>query len=70
MFYSKNMKYLTKTRGINQNQLALKLEITRQSINTMINATDPKASTLIKISRIYNITIDDLLLKDLEKEGI
>ena len=65
-FYAKNMQFLTKTK-INQNRLAEIMGITRQSINKMINATDPKAETLIKISEIYNVSIDDLLKKDLSK---
>ncbi len=69
MFYTKNLKYLTKNTPINQNQLAQKLGITRQSINKMINAEDPKASTLLKISEIYNVSIDLLLKADLEQSN-
>ena len=65
-FFTNNLKYLTKTR-INQNQLAEKLGITRQAITTMLKTEDPKASTLIKLSEIYNVSIDDLLKKDLSK---
>ena len=65
-YFKKNIRYLTKTK-INQNQLAEKLGITRQSITTMLKTEDPRASTLIKISEIYNISIDDLLKKDLSK---
>ena len=63
-YFTKNIKYLTKTK-INQNQLAEKLGITRQSITTMLKTEDPRASTLIKISEIYQVSIDDLLKKDL-----
>ena len=66
--FATNLKYLTKNTEINQNQLAKKLGISRQSITAMINAKDPKASTLMKISEIYNISIDDLLKKDLSEE--
>ena len=65
-FFTNNLKHLTKTR-INQNQLAEKLGITRQAITTMLKTEDPKASTLIKLSEIYNVSIDDLLKKDLSK---
>lgn len=68
-FFNKNIDFLTKNTKINQNQLALKLGLTRQTINKLINqTTDPRASTLIKISQIYEISIDDLLLKDLTIE--
>ena len=68
MYFTKNLKFLTSTTETNQNQLAKKLNIKRQSITTMLKTEDPKASTLIKISQIYKISIDDLLLKDLEQE--
>lgn len=63
----KNLNYLTKKGKINQNQLATRLGISRQSINNMLRKTDldPKASTIIKIAEIYSISIDDLLLKNL-----
>lgn len=68
MLFIKNLKYLTTNTEVNQNQLAIKLGISRQSINNMLRnkKLDPKASTLIKISKIYNISIDDLIFKDLE----
>lgn len=64
--FTKNLRYLTETK-INQNQLSIKLGITRQSITTLLKTEDPKASTLIKLSEIFNVTIDDLLKKDLSK---
>ncbi len=67
MKFNKNMKYLTKEK-IKQSELARILNISRQSVFNLINSKDPKASTLIKISEIYNIPIDDLLKKDLEIE--
>lgn len=65
MYFTKNLLFLTKTTEINQNQLALKMGIARQAITKLLKTKDPRATTLIKISQIYNITIDDLLLKDL-----
>ncbi len=64
--FNKNIQFLTKSTKINQNQLAIKLGLTRQTINKLMNqTTDPRASTLIKIAEIYNISIDSLLLEDL-----
>ncbi len=68
MFFNKNMKYLTKSK-IKQIELARILKISRQSISALMNSKDPKASTLLKISEIYGISIDDLLKKDLESEN-
>ena len=68
MLFNKNMKYLTKER-IKQSELARILNISRQSVSDLINSNDPKASTLIKISDIYKVSIDDLLRKDLENSN-
>lgn len=67
-YFSKNLKFLTKTK-INQNQLSKMLNVTRAAVNLMIKVEDPRASTLIKISEIYHVSIDDLLKKDLESEN-
>lgn len=67
-FFSKNLQYLTKTK-LNQNQLSLNLGINRQQITKWLKGGEPKYEYLIKISKIYNITIDDLLLKDLSENN-
>ena len=65
--FSKNLEHLTKI-GINQNQLAIKLELSRQTIQGYIKqGKEPKYDKLIKISEIYQVSIDDLLKKDLSK---
>lgn len=68
MYFISNLLFLTKTTGINQNQLSIKMGIARQAITKLLNTNDPRASTLIKISKIYGVSIDDLLLKDLRTE--
>ena len=67
-YFIKNLKYLTKNE-IKQSELARILNISRQSVSDLINSKDPKASTLIKISNIYNIPIDNLLKIDLENKN-
>lgn len=64
--FTKNLIHLTKTK-INQNQLAEKLNLSRQQINRYIKGQEPNYDRLIKISEIYNVSIDDLLKKDLSK---
>lgn len=68
MFFNKNINYLVKNTEINQNQLAAKMGITRQSVNRIIKSTNPQISTVLKICEIYKITIDELINKDLEEE--
>ena len=65
-YFNKNLKFLTKTK-LNQNQLAKRMNITRSTVNLMMKVEDPRASTLLKISKIYGVSIDDLLNKDLEE---
>ena len=69
MFFKENLKYLTKNTEINQNKLASILGISRQSITSLLNTDNQRANTLLKISQIYNVSIDDLLKKDLSKEN-
>lgn len=67
MFFKENLLYLTKTR-ISQSKLAEELDIPRQMINRYVKGQEPNYERLIKISDIFNISIDDLLKKDLSKE--
>ncbi len=68
-YFSKNLKFLTKTK-ITQSELSRIFNVSRQAINHIINAEDPRASTLLKISKIFKISINDLLEKDLESESL
>lgn len=68
MLFNKNINFLVKNTKINQNQLANLMGITRQSVNQIMKTKDPRISTLLKISEIYNVSIDDLLKKDLENQ--
>lgn len=66
-YFGKNLKYLCENK-INQNQLSIKLGITRQAVHDLIiEKTNPSFTTLIKIKEIFNINLDDLIFKDLSK---
>lgn len=67
-YFSNNLKFLTSKTNINQNQLANKLGIDRQQITKYIKGIEPGYDRLISIASIFNVSIDDLLLKDLSKE--
>ncbi len=68
MFFNKNLKFLIKNNGINQNKLANLMGITRQTVNKIMKTQNPTISTVIKICDIFQISIDDLINKDLESE--
>lgn len=70
MFFNSNLEFLTKNKNLNQNQLANKLNVSRQSIQGYIKqGKQPKYELLITICSLYNVSIDDMLTKDLSKEN-
>ena len=69
MYFTKNLLFLTKTTDINQNQLALKLGINRQQITKYLKGQEPNYQRLIKICQVYQVSIDDMLTKDLSLWG-
>ena len=66
-YFNKNLNYLLKEQKLKKIELSKRLNITRQAINDWtINSVYPIYDNLIKLSEILNITIDDLLKKDME----
>ncbi len=69
MFLKKNMIFLKDKKGFTPyklKNLGIPLTTSQQIING--TTTDPRISIIIKLSEIYKISIEELLLKDLEKE--
>ena len=68
MFFLKNLKFLQ--NNLSLAELSRKTNISYRTLQDIYanNSNNPKADTLIKISQSYNISIDKLLLCDLEKE--
>ena len=57
-----------KNYGLSQDDLALKLFVSRQTIsNWETNKTLPDIKSLINISYIFNVSLDNLLKEDLEE---
>ncbi len=68
-YFSKNLNYLLKKKKLLKAELGKQLGITRQAINDWtIHNGYPIYDNLIKLSNILEVTIDDLLKKDLESE--
>ncbi len=66
MYLLENMKHFKKTRGLTAyalKSLGIPLTTSTQLFNG--TTTDPRISVIIKLANIYNITIDDLIFKDL-----
>ena len=67
-YFHKNLKFLLKEKNLSKIQLSKELNITRQAINDWTsNNVYPIYDNLIKLSEIFNVSIDDLLKKDLEE---
>lgn len=71
MYLRKNVLLFKEKRGFTPYKLR-ELGIPLSTSQNIVDGTtkDPRISIVIKLAKIYNVSIDDLLLKDLEKEGI
>lgn len=58
----KNIRYLRKSSGYSQEQLARKIGITQGSISQWENEiTEPDTRTLVKLAQIFNVPMDSFL---------
>ena len=59
MDIGENLKYLRKSRGLTQQEVADKINVTRQAYtNYEANKREPELKTLIKIADFYMVSID------------
>ena len=60
-----NLKTLRESRSMTQGQLAKELDVSRTTVSMWeTGASLPRGATLIKLSQIFNCTLDELLDKD------
>jgi len=70
IFLKENMRYLRKKHGITQDGLANQLETKRSLIGSYEEGRGvPKLDMIRRMAEIFEVTLDDLLSADLEKEG-
>lgn len=68
IYLSENISYLVAKSGLSQDDFGGLLGLKRGAINTYVNnKAFPKIETLIKICEDYNITLDDLVRRPLDK---
>lgn len=68
MQFRERLKKLRKENGITQEQLAEKLNISRQSVAKWERGQSlPNITNLKEIAMIFNITTDELLLNEINK---
>jgi transcriptional regulator with XRE-family HTH domain len=69
MNISTNLKTLRNSRSLTQNQLSKALNITRASLGAYEESRAlPNVKVLCKYSDYFNVSIDDLVKKNLEKK--
>lgn len=73
MEFSKSLKNIRKKNNISQEGLAEKLGVSRQTVSSWENDKSyPDIASIVKISEIFNISLDELLkgYKNLKKEDV
>ena len=69
-YFSLNIEYLRKSKVLTQSQLADNVGITPTAVSAWENKKSyPSALTLLKLSQLFNVSLDDLLKKDLARVG-
>lgn len=69
-YFSLNIEYLRKSKGWTQSQLADNVDITNNAVSAWENKRSyPNAITLLRISNLFRVSLDDLLKKDLARVG-
>jgi len=64
---SRNLKYLRKQKGATQEQVAHSIGITRSALADYENGkSEPKANTIIKLSKIFDVNLEDLLTTNID----
>ena len=67
MTLGQNILELRKKEGISQEQLGEKVNVTRQTIsNWELDETTPNPEQLKMLSKIFNVSVDDLIDNDLQ----
>lgn len=67
---SENLKNLRKTKGITQEELAIRLNVVRQTISKWEKGLSvPDADTLIILADFFEVSVSELLGSKVEKEA-
>lgn len=70
MYLGKNIRYLRKQQGLTQSDLSEKLAIKRTMISAYEDGrSEPKLAGLNTLAQIFDISLDELLNRDIETSG-
>ncbi|MBU5369267.1 helix-turn-helix transcriptional regulator [Enterococcus avium] len=63
------LKEMRKERGIKQEELAISLEVSRQTIGSLENGRyNPSILLAFKIARYFNVSIEDIFIYEEEEK--
>lgn len=67
MYLGQNLKYLRNRAGYTQEELASLLRVNRSTLdNYETSEREPSYEKLIEIAKLFNVSIDDLLTKEIK----
>lgn len=68
MTFSEKLQLLRRQHGISQEELAERLEVSRQAVSKWENGTSaPDSGKVVKLSKLFSVSTDYLLLDELEE---
>ena len=68
--FSENLKTLRKTRGLSQEELAVRLNVVRQTISKWEKGLSvPDADMLIRIAEVFEVPVSEILGAKLDNEN-
>lgn len=69
IFIHENLNFLRNKYKLSLLDMAIKVEIPLRTLEDLLyrKRTNPRINTLIKIAKGFNLSLDDLVLKDLSK---
>ncbi|WP_111670110.1 XRE family transcriptional regulator [Algoriphagus litoralis] len=69
-FLASNLRFLRKQKNITQNELADQLDVQRTMISAYEDGrSEPKLATLLRLSEVLDVGVEELLEHDIEKQG-
>lgn len=71
MYLHKNIRYLRKSKGMTQSDLSNMLDKVNVQVSSYESGkTIPPMDVVMKIAEIFAVSIDDLIFRDIEREGL
>lgn len=71
MYLSKNIKVLRKSQKLSQSEISEALGVNSSSISMYEgDKSVPSFDVLLKMSEIFGVSLDDLVFRDIENEGL